>query len=177
MPPGASAWAIPGARRVKGPARILAGDKVAAFSNAGERRPRRGADERQGGIDARILARHRDRDGIDVRGGDGTAPQLRRRDGEQAGAAAEIEDILEATPFRKIAKDAKTEGGGLVMAGAEGKSRLDADGDDAGRHAAPVMRAMDEEAPGAHRRQSFLAQRDPVGVGQGFDRHRPPREP
>ena len=38
------------------------------------------------------------------------------------------------------------------------------------RHLAGVMRAIDKEAPGAHRRQAFLAQADPVLVGQGLDR-------
>ncbi len=38
------------------------------------------------------------------------------------------------------------------------------------RHLACVMGAVNKEAPGAHRRQTLLAQLDPVLVGQGLDR-------
>ena len=67
---------------------------------------------------------------------------------------------------------AKAQRGGFVMAGAKGQPRLDLHRDYAMRHGAGIMRAIDEKAPGPHRRQSFLAQANPVLVGQGRDDHR-----
>jgi hypothetical protein len=55
------------------------------------------------------------------------------------------------------------------MAGAEGGARLDAQVDGAGRGAAAVVHAVDEEAPGPHRRQARQRHGQPVGVGQGLD--------
>ena len=63
------------------------------------------------------------------------------------------------------------------MPGAEGEPRLDADGNDAMRNDARIMRAIDEEAPRAHRRQAFLGELDPVDIGQQRDMHRAAREP
>jgi hypothetical protein len=70
----------------------------------------------------------------------------------------------------------QAQGGGFVMAGAEGQPRLDLDRDHAMRHPARIMRAIDEKAPGPHRRQALLTQLDPVLVGQGLDLHIPARD-
>ena len=53
------------------------------------------------------------------------------------------------------------------MAGAEGQPRLDLHGQHAMGDGAGVMRAIDKKAPGPHGGQAFLAQADPVLVGQG----------
>ena len=74
-----------------------------------------------------------------------------------------------APALGEIAQDGKTQRRRLVMAGAERQPRLDAHRDHAMRHAALVVRAIDEETPRAHRRQTFLAQLDPVLIGQ--ERH------
>ena len=55
------------------------------------------------------------------------------------------------------------------MAGAEGQARLDPHRDHAMRHLARIMRAIDKEASRPHRRQAFLAEANPVLVGQGLD--------
>src|SRR5215218_9532375 len=52
------------------------------------------------------------------------------------------------------------------MAGAEGESRLDLDGELVWRHAVAVMATVDDEAPGRHRDEIFQARLDPV---PGFD--------
>jgi hypothetical protein len=57
------------------------------------------------------------------------------------------------------------------MAGAEGHARFDAHGNDAVRHLARIVRAIDEEASRAHGRQAFLAQLDPVEIGQQRHMH------
>ena len=61
------------------------------------------------------------------------------------------------------------------MAGAEGQAGLDLDGEVADAAAVAVMRAMDQEAAGAHRLQAFQRVRHPVDVGQDFALDRRPR--
>ena len=55
-----------------------------------------------------------------------------------------------------------------VMAGAEGQPGLDLDGEVADAAAVAVVRAVHEEAAGAHRLQTFQRPRHPVDVGQHF---------
>ena len=57
----------------------------------------------------------------------------------------------------------------LVMSGAEGEARLDADRNDAVRHAPGIVRAIEKEPPGPHRRQAELALANPILIGQGLD--------
>jgi hypothetical protein len=66
------------------------------------------------------------------------------------------------------------------MAGAEGEAGLDLDGDVADAPPVAVMRAVNQEAAGAHRLQAFQRLRHPVDVGQRsrteIDGHRRARE-
>ena len=73
------------------------------------------------------------------------------------GAAAQIQHIGESAAAGQIAQHRQAQRGGFVMAGAEGHARLDPHRDHAMRHLAGIMRAIDEKAPGPHRRQAFLA--------------------
>ena len=88
----------------------------------------------------------------------GLLPQFGRADGEQAGAAAQIQHIAIGAAAGEVAEHRQAQRRGLMMAGAEGQARLDPHRDHAMRHLAGIMRAIDEEAPGAHRRQAFLGQ-------------------
>ena len=54
--------------------------------------------------------------------------------------------------------------GRAVMAGAEGERRLDLDRNVVGAHPGAVMRAVDEKAPGAHRRKPGERIGDPVAL-------------
>src|SRR5690606_40719383 len=56
-----------------------------------------------------------------------------------------------------------------VMAGAEGKARVDFDGNIARFDLVAVVRAMDEETSGSHRLQTFQRMRDPIDVRQFLD--------
>src|SRR3954467_10863444 len=60
------------------------------------------------------------------------------------------------------------------MAGAEGESRLDRDGELVWRHAVAVMAAVDDEAPGRHRDEIFQARLDPVPGFDGVEDERVP---
>src|SRR5262245_9434833 len=53
------------------------------------------------------------------------------------------------------------------MACAEGEARLDANGNDAFRDAAPIVRAIKKEPSRPHRREPELALPDPILVRQG----------
>ena len=57
------------------------------------------------------------------------------------------------------------------MPGAESEPGFDAEGNDAMRHPALVMRAIHEETPRAHRRKAFLREPDPVLIGQQRNMH------
>ena len=57
-----------------------------------------------------------------------------------------------------------------MLAGAEGGGGVDAQADAARRHAALVMRAMDEIAPGDERRKARLVLGQPVALGHALDR-------
>ena len=59
-----------------------------------------------------------------------------------------------------------------VMAGAEGERRLDLDAEIVRMHARAVVRAVHEEAAGAHRLQAFEALAYPVGVADGLEAQR-----
>ena len=87
-------------------------------------------------VDRGILGRHLDRDRVDV-GGDGARrrPQPHRREGEQAGAGADIGEIgeIRALALQRVEGE-QAAGRGLVLAGAEGAPGVDLEGDRARRH-------------------------------------------
>jgi hypothetical protein len=55
------------------------------------------------------------------------------------------------------------------MTGAEGLSGLQLDGKIIGPHGVPVMRAMHQKPPGAHRFEPFERFGDPVGIAKGLE--------
>ena len=128
-------------------------------------------DQRTAAIGDGIFAGDADRDRIDVGRRNAPVPQFGRADGQQPCAAAEVEHIGITPPPGKFAQRGKTERGGFVMAGAEGKPGFDAHRDNAIGHLAPVVGAIDEEAARAHRRQAFLREADPVRIRQQGDMH------
>ena len=127
-------------------------------------------DQRRFAIGASILHRDIDRDRIDVGRQNLVAPQLGGADRQQAGAAAEVEHVAIAVAAREIAQGGEAQRRGLVMAGAERHAGLDPHRDDAVRHLAGIVRAINEEASGADGRQTFLGEADPILIGEGLDR-------
>jgi hypothetical protein len=91
-----------------------------------------------------------------------------QRDGQHRAAGAEVERVARVLAAHDLVQHFEAAGGGAVMASAEGKARLDLDGEFAAVTLPAVMRAMDEETAGAYRLQSFQRARHPVDVGQGF---------
>ncbi len=90
-------------------------------------------------------------------------------DGKHARAAAHIEDAARPLTAQQAVERLKAATGGAVMAGAEGGAGIDLDGDVACRAAMAVMRAVEEEATGAHRRQALQRAAHPVDVGKRGD--------
>ena len=88
-------------------------------------------------------------------------------DGEDAGAGADVEDHARPLALQQIVEREKATARACVMSGAEGLPRVDLDGEALLRHAAPVVAAMHQEAPGAHRAALLLRQRHPI---RGRDR-------
>ena len=62
-------------------------------------------------------------------------------------------------------------GGGAVMSGPEGLSRVDLDGEIAQAYLVAVMRTMDEEPTGPNRLQFFKRMAQPIDIRQVFDAH------
>ncbi len=75
-------------------------------------------------------------------------------------------------PLGQIIERQQAAAGGAVMAGAEGQRGLDLDADVVGLDARAVMRAMHDEAAGAHRLQTGQAFLDPVGGRDRLDGER-----
>ena len=87
-------------------------------------------------VERGIFGRHLDRHRIDVGGRrPGRGPEVHGGEGEQAGAGADIGEIVEARAGRlePVERD-QAAGGGLVLAGAEGAAGVDLEGDRARRN-------------------------------------------
>ena len=78
---------------------------------------------------------------------------------------ADIEHVARPPPLEQAVERQKAAARGAVMAGAEGKRRLDFDADPVWRDAGTVMRAMHGETPGLDRGETGKALRHPVGSG------------
>ena len=113
-----------------------------------------------------ILGSDRDCARIDIRRrGIGARPEMECREGEQAGAGAEIEDVLEALALllQPVEREQAARSG-RVRAGAEGEAGIDAEGRGTFGHLALVGSGMDVEAAGMDRLDPGLAERHPIGV-------------
>ena len=116
-----------------------------------------------------VGARHRDGARIDVARQHRHPPQLRRRDGENAGAATEVE----RPPDRPSAQHLQRPQAALgrdVPAGAERRRRLDAQRERAGRDGRFVFRLPNQEAADAKGRKPLAVLREPIPLRQWLDR-------
>ena len=131
----------------------------------------RGVDEAGVGlVQGGVLVGDPHRGGVDVGADRDPAAGPRRRDGQDARAAADIQNPLEPFALQQIVEGLQTADRRAVVAGAEGGAGVDLQIDGVGRHPSLVMRPIDEEAPGAPRRQARQGHGQPVGVGQLLDR-------
>ncbi len=167
--------AMAGASRVRGPARMLATDQIvgpALRITIGWSSP---SAMQSGcavhGICLRIGACRFDRDRIDIGCHHGRFPEFCRRNGEHASAAANVQNVR-ANRRRFASGDIASRQSAVDSwwPVPKAESGFDADRNDAGRNAASIMRAIEEEPSRAHRRQSFEAVADPVLIGQGSQR-------
>ncbi|MNQ99394.1 hypothetical protein D3C85_1151270 [compost metagenome] len=122
-----------------------------------------------GVVDLGVLVGDAGRGLVDVGAdGDGRA-RLGRRDGQNARAAADVQHLIEFFGRQQIVEGLQATDRGAVVAGAEGRARVDLQVDAPLGDLALVVRAIDEEAPGLDRRQARQAHGQPVGVGQLLD--------
>jgi hypothetical protein len=87
------------------------------------------------------------------------------RNGEHAGAGADIEHAPDSPGLEQAVERKEAAARCAVMAGTEGKRRLDLDADAVWRNPAAVMRAMDEETARLDGCEPLEARRHPVGPG------------
>ncbi len=121
-------------------------------------------------VGADIGAGDGDRDRVDVGRGDGcSGPAPRRRQREDAGSGAEVGDVREAVPPRQPVERDQAAVGGEMLAGAERQPRLDGEAEVARADRIGMGGGVDDEAPGADRREPRLAERHPVGVAEVVD--------
>ncbi len=92
--------------------------------------------------------------------------QSRDGDGEDARSGADVERVPDRPGADGALDSEQAAGGRAVVAGAESLARLDFDGDVIGPALVAVVRAVDQEAAGAHRLEAFKRLRDPVGLRQ-----------
>src|SRR5262249_16610867 len=116
-------------------------------------------------IQPRIGGSGGDGDGIDIARHDRLAQRLGGGDRQYAGAAADIDQSPRPAPAKDTLEQQKAAAGRAMVAGAESQRRLDLDGDVARPYPAAVMAAMDQEAPGPHRRETGERIGDPVRLG------------
>src|SRR5512146_140389 len=105
----------------------------------GEALRRDHADERARAILAGVLARDRRRERVGVAREHLALQRLCRRDGEDPGAGADIEDHGWALPLEEIVKREQAAARARMMGRAEGLARVDLEGETASRHASAVM--------------------------------------
>ena len=124
-------------------------------------------DEGAGAVEPRILARDLHRAGVDVARQHRRAQRARRRDGEHAGAGADVEHAQvclapAALLLHEPVEREQAAAGGAVVAGAEGERRLDLDADAVAGDARAVVRAVHHEAAGFDRGEALEARAHPV---------------
>ena len=147
--------------------RRRAGDSAGIDAGRAHERERAG-----NAIEPRIGARGLDGDTVDIAGDDARPQYFRRRDRQHAGAGADVEHSPRPPPFRQIIERQQASARGAVMAGAEGQRRFDLDAEVVGPHPHTVMRAVHEEAAGAHRLQTAETLRHPIGGRDRLDDER-----
>jgi len=125
-----------------------------------------------GPIEARIGARRDKRLAVDVAGDDLLSESSRRRDRQHARAGTDVEYAPRPPPPGQRVERKQAAARGTVVAGAEGERGFDLDADGVHRHAPAVMRAMHDEAAGAHRLQAREALRHPIGGGDLLEAER-----
>lgn len=97
---------------------------------------------------------------------------LRRGDGKNSGAAADIQNPARPPLFEDAVQRQQAALGGAVVAGPERGSRVDLERNAANPALVPVMGTVQEEAPGLDRRKALQRLPDPVSMGQGCDQGR-----
>src|SRR5208337_3156404 len=116
-------------------------------------------------VQARIGVGDLDRHGIDVAGPDLATQDFRRRDGEDARAAADIEHGAGskeiAPPLQEPVEMKEAAARRAVVAGAEGEDGLDLDPNVIRPHACAIVRAMHQKSSGAYRLKAGQSIGDP----------------
>ena len=87
---------------------------------------------------------------------------LRGRDGENAGAAADVENTPRRSALENGIQREEAAFRGAVMAGPECRARVDLHRNAARRSSGPVMRSVQEEAPRCHGRQALQRLPHPI---------------
>ena len=175
MPPGRSARRMAGARAISGRGRMLAttrsNDCWPAQQRMREARSRHHAHARGDAVEAHVVFGDAGGDRIVVAGDDASTRQCAcRGDGQDGGAAAEVEHAREAATSGQSVDRLETAGRGGVVAGAEGFAGFDLDGRRSQADAGAIVAAVHDEAAGEDRRQRGLRDGNPVGVGHRLDR-------
>ena len=112
-----------------------------------------------------ILDRGGDRDRVDVAGDHGCPRALSQGDGKDAGAGADIEHAAGTPALKNAVNGFKATGGGLVVARAECLGRINAHRRQAMWHGTGFVAAIDIEAAGRDRGQTFERSGNPVDLG------------
>lgn len=94
--------------------------------------------------------------------------EFARGDRQHAAARSKIERALYPALAHHVEDDLQAARRRAVMAGAEGLPGIDLDGYLAGARRAAVMRAVHDEAPGAHGLQALERLGDPVDIGKNL---------
>ena len=175
LPPRRSERETLAGQRAQGAGEDVGDDQV---EGRGMPQPRVVEAERTGGGDAAgavgvgVGACHLHRDGIGIGGDDLRAVHATRgRDGEHARSAAEVEHAAKSPRARQLVDGEKAAERCRVMRRAEGFAGIDDNGARTIGDAPAVVAAVHDEAAGDDRRQCRLRDRDPVEVGQVFQRH------
>ena len=172
-PPSRTCRARSPARRFNGRARMLQSTRSNGATGRDRRRPvairHDNTDEMATPVQPRVRARHGNGLRVDVARQHRHPPQLRRRDGEDPGAAAEIEYAPESASGEELERP-QAPSGRAVAAGAEGHRRLDVQRDQARRRRRCVFGLLNEEPADAERRKPVAVLREPIARGQRLDR-------
>ena len=109
---------------------------------------------------------------VDVSGGNARPKRSRRRDCKHTCAGADVEHVERAPAFGQLIEGEETAAGRPMVTGTEGEGSLDLDSDVVCSQASSFMRAVNDEASGAHGLQPGQALRHPVAGGDTLDAER-----
>ena len=121
-------------------------------------------DRGSGTVEAGVVARDAHAGAVDVAREHTAVARPRCRDGEHAGAGADIENGTRAAPLEQSVEREEAAARRRVVAGTESECCFDLDRDAARRNTQTIVGAVHEEAPGLDRRQSGQTRRDPVAL-------------